>query len=85
MLINALVCCAHPTSLHVQVGADPKELQHGSMHPSPAQVEGFVTHTFDLDKCRTVRAGWPVFRDRRPDLYGALVTLDGIRKHPGAH
>ena len=23
------------------------------------------------------RRGWGVFRDRRPELYGALMTLDG--------
>lgn len=41
----------------VQVGVKPEELQHGNMHPSPPTVEGFVTHTFDLDSCRTNRAG----------------------------
>ena len=33
--------------------------------------------TFDLDKCRRDRVGWGLFRDRRPELYGALLTLDG--------
>ena len=23
-------------------------------------------------------ASWGLFRDRRPDLYGALLTLDGV-------
>ena len=31
----------------------------------------------DFAKARTHRAGWGFFRDRRPDLYGALLTLDG--------
>lgn len=46
-------------ALHVllQVGVKPEELQHGNMHPAPPPVEGFVTHTFDLDSCRTNRAG----------------------------
>lgn len=68
-----------------QVGVKPEELQHGNMHPSPPAEEGFATHTFDLDKCRKERAGWPVFRDRRPELYTALVTLDGQHRHPGMH
>ena len=33
--------------------------------------------TFDLDEIAGYRAGWGVFRDRRPDLYGVLSSLDG--------
>ena len=33
--------------------------------------------TFDLDALARFRAGWGLFRDRRPDLYGALGSLDG--------
>lgn len=43
--------------LLLQVGVKPEELQHGNMHPAPPPVEGFVTHTFDLDAARTNRAG----------------------------
>jgi len=32
---------------------------------------------FDLDVTRNYRESWGCFRDRRPDLYGALATLDG--------
>lgn len=39
--------------------------------------EEVVTATFDLDAIRQMRANWGVFRDRRPDLYGPLLTLDG--------
>ena len=31
----------------------------------------------DLAKNEQARIEWGVFRDRRPDLYGALATLDG--------
>ena len=37
----------------------------------------FVAAEFDLDAVRQQRAEWAVFRDRRPDLYGPLLTLDG--------
>ena len=37
-----------------------------------------ITATFDLDAVRARRASWGLFRDRRPDLYGALLTLDGM-------
>lgn len=38
------------------------------------------THIFaivDLDEMAAYRAQWGVFRDRRPDQYGAMFTLDG--------
>jgi N-carbamoylputrescine amidase len=38
---------------------------------------GFITATFDLDELRLVRRSWGVFRDRRPELYEPLLTLDG--------
>ena len=38
-----------------------------------------VTATVDLDATAAIRGSWGVFRDRRPELYGALSTLDGQR------
>ncbi len=34
-------------------------------------------HTFDLDAIAKKRASWGLFRDRRPDLYKSLLSLDG--------
>jgi N-carbamoylputrescine amidase len=39
--------------------------------------ETVLTGTFDLDELDDFRASWGVFRDRRPELYGAIATLDG--------
>jgi len=39
--------------------------------------EAVLTATFDLDEVRRMRHSWGLFRDRRPDLYGPLLTLDG--------
>jgi len=39
--------------------------------------EGIVTATFDLEAVRRERASWGFFRDRRPELYGLLVSADG--------
>ena len=39
--------------------------------------EAVLTQTFDLDAIRNQRAQWGFFRDRRPEHYGALVTVDG--------
>ncbi|MDX1400390.1 MAG: carbon-nitrogen hydrolase [Kiloniellales bacterium] len=44
--------------------------------------ECFITHSFDLDEIRELRAHWGLFRDRRPDLYGPLLTLDGVTRAP---
>lgn len=41
------------------------------------QNEGVITHSFDLDSLQKIRSAWGVFRDRRPNLYHPLATLDG--------
>ncbi|HEY4343367.1 MAG TPA: N-carbamoylputrescine amidase [Parvibaculum sp.] len=44
--------------------------------------EAVLTATFDLERNRQARLEWGVFRDRRVDLYGDLLTLDGERRYP---
>lgn len=39
--------------------------------------QGFLTHSFDLDALTHTRSAWGVFRDRRPELYGPVLTMDG--------
>lgn len=39
--------------------------------------EAVLVAQFDLDKIKSKRSSWGVFRDRRPDLYKVLLTLDG--------
>ncbi len=39
--------------------------------------EGVLLHSFDLDALEHTRSAWGVFRDRRPNLYGPIKTLDG--------
>jgi N-carbamoylputrescine amidase len=39
--------------------------------------EEIITARFDLAAIARRRRFWGVFRDRRPDLYGPLLTLDG--------
>ena len=45
--------------------------------------ETTLTATFDLTTIAQTRASWGVFRDRRPDLYTPLLTLDGKTRHAG--
>ena len=50
----------------------------GDLVASAHDEDGVVlTATFDLDAISAARDGFGLFRDRRPDLYGALLTLDG--------
>jgi N-carbamoylputrescine amidase len=39
--------------------------------------EAVLTASFDLDAIAAQRRAWGLFRDRRPSLYGSLLTLDG--------
>jgi N-carbamoylputrescine amidase len=39
--------------------------------------EAVLTASFDLDEVRRYRQAWGVFRDRRPDLYHPILSLDG--------
>jgi len=45
-------------------------------------TECVLTAEIDLDEVRAYRRTWGVFRDRRPDLYGSLLTLDGQQTAP---
>ncbi|MBB3103512.1 N-carbamoylputrescine amidase [Azomonas macrocytogenes] len=39
--------------------------------------EGVLIQGFDLDELERIRSAWGVFRDRRPNLYTPIKTLDG--------
>jgi N-carbamoylputrescine amidase len=42
--------------------------------------EGVALASFDLDEIAKARASWGLFRDRRPELYGPLVSHDGVKR-----
>jgi N-carbamoylputrescine amidase len=42
---------------------------------APEEGDAVLVATFDLDALAAQRDNWYVFRDRRPDLYGALLHL----------
>jgi N-carbamoylputrescine amidase len=42
------------------------------------QDEAVLLAEFDLAAAAELRDNWFVFRDRRPELYGALTSLDGV-------
>ena len=41
-------------------------------------AETVVTAELDLEKIKADRSAWGFFRDRRPEMYRALMTLDGV-------
>ena len=57
-------------------GVDGAKLVEAGQHD-----EEVLTATLDLEANRRTRLNWGVFRDRRPDLYGELLTLDGKHTH----
>ncbi len=44
------------------------------------ESQAVLTATFDLDEIAVNRMAWGIFRDRRPDLYGPLMSLDGASR-----
>jgi N-carbamoylputrescine amidase len=49
----------------------------GKVAEAAEEGDAVLTATFDLEALAQLRNNWFVFRDRRPDLYGNLVSLDG--------
>lgn len=41
------------------------------------EKEEILTAEFDLEELEKARIEWGIFRDRRPDLYGTILTYDG--------
>ncbi|MDH3440407.1 MAG: N-carbamoylputrescine amidase [Gammaproteobacteria bacterium] len=44
---------------------------------SDRETRDIIVAEFDFDAMQTARSTWGLFRDRRPDLYGNLMNLDG--------
>lgn len=49
----------------------------GIVAEADGATESILTATFDFEALRAKRAAWGLFRDRRPDMYGPIMTLDG--------
>ncbi|MDM5148044.1 N-carbamoylputrescine amidase [Candidatus Persebacteraceae bacterium Df01] len=49
----------------------------GSVCADAGKTEAVITAEVDLAAIADKRQQWGIFRDRRPDLYGALLTRDG--------
>jgi N-carbamoylputrescine amidase len=53
------------------------DAQGGIVGQAPRSGEAVVTASFDLDALACERAAWGLFRDRRPDLYVPILSVDG--------
>jgi N-carbamoylputrescine amidase len=45
-------------------------------------TETIITAELDLERHKVDRSAWGFFRDRRPEMYQALMTLDGVVETP---
>ncbi|MNR54406.1 hypothetical protein D3C85_1745820 [compost metagenome] len=43
---------------------------------------GVLVHSLDLAAMGEERRSWGIYRDRRPEMYGALLTQDGRQLNP---
>jgi N-carbamoylputrescine amidase len=53
------------------------DYQGEKLHEMNRTEEDIRLQEFDLDAIGELRRSWGIFRDRRPELYGALMTKDG--------
>lgn len=44
------------------------------------EEETVLVHTYDLDEIAENRSFWGIYRDRRPEMYGVLLTKDGYTR-----
>ena len=49
----------------------------GELLAEAGEEREVITASVDLEQARLARASWGFFRDRRPELYDSLLTLDG--------
>jgi N-carbamoylputrescine amidase len=73
---------ANNTSLTFYGSSFIADYTGGKVAEASRTEETVLTATFDLDAIAHIRASWGVFRDRRPDLYTPLMTLDGKHAAP---
>ena len=74
---GGMVANAAGERLAAAVGGALEEIETALDDVLASDRQEVLTATFDLDALAALRASWGVFRDRRPELYGPIATLDG--------
>ena len=53
------------------------------LQTAPRDEEAILLQSFDLETLLRKRQSWGIFRDRRPDLYEPILSLEGrVKQHP---
>lgn len=75
-----------PEALHIRFYGSSfiTDAQGAKVAEAGEQEQDVLLAGFDLAEIAAQRDNWFVFRDRRPELYGALTTFDGVESaaHP---
>jgi predicted amidohydrolase len=83
LLTAALLCSLYPIAL--AAGSSFLTDSTGAvLQRADRTSESVLVTDVDLTQGRRLRHSWGVFRDRRPELYGPLLTKDGNTAMPGA-
>jgi len=72
---QAHIHAAQPGTGIVELGT--REALLAAVGSRELDAEAVLTASLDLAAIRAQRSSWGLFRDRRPDLYEPLLTLDG--------
>jgi N-carbamoylputrescine amidase len=48
------------------------------------ETQSVLVRELDLEAVRIERMNWGLYRDRRPEMYHELLTLDGMTSNPAA-
>ncbi len=82
-MLGHAVCNVVPVAAANRIGSEGGQSFYGSsfiadhagelLAEMGREEEGVIVATLDLAAARAARASWGFFRDRRPDLYGALT------------
>ena len=51
----------------------------GAFYSNFGSKDELIVADLDLDEIREVRTHWQFYRDRRPEMYGALSGMDGAK------
>jgi N-carbamoylputrescine amidase len=73
----------HPTEITFYGSSFIADATGAKVAEAGREGEAVLVASFDLDALRTQRLAWGLFRDRRPDLYGLVCTLDGSTRQRG--
>ncbi len=70
----------HPTEVTFYGCSFITDATGGKLVEAGRDDERVLIADVDIEANRAMRSAWGLFRDRRPDLYGAITSLDGSQR-----